>query len=308
MTKRWLLTLATTLLIAVTTAPCKADLSLGDAANYAVLFTGTGGNSLQINNGPGPHGLAVTGNIGIGNNGKLGASGPLVIKGNVDFAGSPNPSTNPSGGNISITGTYTGSHSNVTTDLSNLSTLSSMLGAESGKSLTVNLNNGQSQTIDASTGILDGSGDRVFTVSSFAFNNAATLTIDGKNLGQNVVLNFAGNAQFGGTILLTGGLDSDSVLFNITGTNHTLQINTNGATESGIFLDPNGTMSINHSVLNGRFFGGDSHNMSIVSGGEVIAPGIIQTQAVSPEPSTLLVAGAGALGIIGYGLRRRRTG
>ena len=70
--------------------------SLGDAANYAVLYEGHNGNQLQINNGPGPGGLAVTGNIGIGGTGSLGLSGPVTIDAYVNFAGTAN-STSPGG-------------------------------------------------------------------------------------------------------------------------------------------------------------------------------------------------------------------
>src|SRR5260370_40689281 len=62
--------------------------TLGDAANYGVLFEGAGGNQLSINN---PSGLgANNGNIGIDLTGVLGLNGPLVINGNVDFANAVN--------------------------------------------------------------------------------------------------------------------------------------------------------------------------------------------------------------------------
>jgi hypothetical protein len=288
------------LLIGAQTA-CRADIPLGDAANYAVLYTGT--KSLQVNNGPGPIDLAISGNTGIQTGGALQVSGPLTIQGNIDFAGTPNPTTNPSGGNITITGTYTGGNTNVATDIANLQTLSTNLGNLPGAPLTVNINNAQSQTILASAGTLDPTtGDRVFSVSSFNFGGGSTLTIDGQGLGNNVVFNFPGSEQFKGTIVLTGGLTPDQILWNFPA-GGTLQVSTNGATVSGIFLDPGGTMSTDHAIINGRFFGGDNSNMSIVSGAQVNAP----PASAVPEPSTMAIAGLGALGFIGYGLRRRKS-
>jgi hypothetical protein len=87
------------------------------------------------------------------------------------------------------------------------------------------------------------------------------------------------------------------VLFNQTG--GTLQINTNGAAVTGVFLDPNGAMSAVHSVINGRFFGGDSTNMQIVSGVALTQP-VTQT----PEPGTLTLFGSGLL-VLAAAVRKR---
>ena len=76
------------------------NINGGDPSNFAVLYEGNGGKTLSINNGSGPAGLAINGNVGIAGTGALQVSGPLVINGNVEFGGTPNPATNPSGGNI----------------------------------------------------------------------------------------------------------------------------------------------------------------------------------------------------------------
>jgi hypothetical protein len=268
---------------------------LGGAASYAVLYEGGGANKnsgnsfqLQYNNS------AVNGNIGIGGSGSLQQSSGN-INGNVDFSA---PTTPPNQfGNI--TGNVSYGISAVQTDLNYVNNLSSTLGGESGAALTVNLNNNQSQTITASDGKSDGSGNRVFTVSSgFTFNNGATLTINGDAAGEHVVINFSSSAQFGGTILLGGGLTAADVLFNFTGGaslmgGDTLQNNSNGAILAGTFLDPNGDMSINHSVLNGYFFGGDSQNMSIVSGAYINAPSV----QIPDNGPTLVLLGLALAGL-----------
>jgi fibronectin-binding autotransporter adhesin len=275
-----------------------AGFDLGDAANYGVLFQGGGGNQLNINNGPGLAGLAANGNIGIGGTGALQLSGPLVVNGNVDFAGAV-IDNGPYSGNITVNGLISGSHANVQGDLNYLNSLSTTLGAEAGAAVSINIGNGANQTINASAGTIDASGNSVFNINSINFVNGATLTINGDGT-HSVVLNFSAAATFGGKILLTGGLTSDQVLFNIFGGSGatlsggpTLSINSNGDTLTGTFLDPFGQVSIVHSVLDGRIFGGDSHDEQIVSGALVNAP----TSSVPDGGSTVLLLSMG-MGLI----------
>jgi hypothetical protein len=274
-----------------------ADIITGDATNFAVLYEGAGNNHLSTTN------VTINGNIGIGapsgtTTAQFSASGPGTINGGIQFAGAVNESIS----NTTITGAITGNNANVQTDLNNLNSLSTTLGGEAGTSLSVNLNNLQSQTVNATSGILNGT-NYVFDVSSFTFNNGATLTINNNGVaGDSVVFNFASNAQFGGTILLSGFTD-DQVLFNFIGGSNlsggpTLQINSNGAVVQGDFLDPNGPISVVHSVLDGRVFGGDSHDMQIVSGGTLNAPpasGPPPPPPPIPEPASIALLGTALL-------------
>ena len=303
--KQCLVFLAALSLATIAIPQARAGFMLGDAANFVVLYEGNGNNQLGTTN------VTINGNIGIGDpsgvtTAYLAASGgtPAAINGNVLYAGAVSPKNSIQ--NTTFTGTVSGGNGNVQTDLNYLNGLSTTLGGEVGAALTVNLNNNQSQTIDASSGMLDGNGNRVFSVSSFNFGNGATLTINGDGAGDSVVLNFSSNAQFGGNIVLNG-ITSDQVLFNITGGasltgGNTLQDNTNGANLTGTFLDPNGAVSVVHTVLTGRIFGGDTSNMQIVSGDTVTAPTGL------PEPSSAasffsVLGGLGALLL----LRKLRT-
>jgi len=171
------------------------------------------------------------------------------------------------------------------------------LGSEAGTALTLT----SSQTINASSGVLDGSGNRVFTSTSVNLNNASILTINGSASDYVVVNVTDSNPAFNGQILLAGGITSDHLLFNMFGGNYvthtggpTLTLSPNGQTETGIFLDPNGGMQFNHGLLNGRFFGGDTVNQQIVSGASIVAP--------VPEPSCFALAGL----VTGLCLARKR--
>jgi choice-of-anchor A domain-containing protein len=288
------------LVLALGSHTARAGFSLGDAGNFAVLFEGAGNNHLSFNNG------TISGNIGIGDPSGAttaqlqlsGGAANTIIDGNVLFGGATNVA-GTAGTDYTITSghTITGNNANVQADLNYLNTLSSTLGAEAGTSLAISIANGATQTVNISSGTLDGSGDRVFTLSSVSFVNGSTLVINGDGAGDSVVFNINFGVSFGGTILLGGGLTSDQVLFNIIGAN-TLTISTNGAIETGTFLDPGGTIQINHSVLDGRLFGGDSHDEAIVSGAFITAP--------VPEPGSVALLALGFLGFFGLAAWRRR--
>jgi choice-of-anchor A domain-containing protein len=293
------------------TPQAKADSFVisGDATNFAVLYEGGGNNQLSTTN------VTINGNIGIGDptgvtSSFLAASGgtPAAINGNVEYAGAV--SSHNSIQNTTFTGTVTGNNANVQTDLNNLNTESSTLGALSGTALNISLaGNGSTQTIDISSGTLHSTAYgnvRVFTLNSLQFNNGTTLTIVGDAAGDSVVINIAksnvNGPQFGGNIVLSG-LVSDQVLFNVTGGANltggsTLQDNSNGAVLSGDFLDPNGSMSLTHSVLDGRFFGGDTSNMQIVSGDTLNAPPPVLLCCGGGQGVPGPIAGAGLPGLI----------
>lgn len=270
---------------------------LGDWDNFAILYEGLGGNTLNFNNSN------ITGNIGIGGTGKWadagGCSGQCLINGLVEFSAANTGQFSSNAGTTYTPALSPGvnplySQTNVQTDLNSLDTESTDLGAEAGTSL--NIQSGGS--VNASSGTLDGSGNEVFTLSNSSNFPNGTFTITGTS-SQFVVINVPFNfSGFNGSIVLAGGITSDQVLFNITGGN--LTISTNGLTTTGTFLDPNGAISINHSVLDGRLFGGDTTNMQIVSGANIVAP-----PSPVPEPNVGFVL-AGVMLVIAFAAARRK--
>jgi hypothetical protein len=263
-------------------------IPLGDAGNYTVLYDGLGGNQLSLTN------VTVNGNIGVGNNGTVAFSGPGKINGSLSFsAANTNQFSNTNGSNIGPSSVHY-SVSQISSDLSSLTTLSSTLGGATGTA--INLVNGN-QTINESSGTLFSSGGvtyRVFTVGSVSDQAGQMLTINGDGSGDPVLFNFSSSANLQGDVTLTGGLSADGVLWDFKGGSNgtggpTVSLNNNASSYSqfawyGDILDPNGAISVTNANLVGRVFGGDDHNLQITSGSTITAPVHV------PEPGTLALS------------------
>ena len=296
--RRWGIVLATLLLGAVTMPHAFAALILGDAANYVVLYEGTGGHNLQISN------VTINGNIGVGGSGVVQDNGPSTINGGIDFSAmNSGQFHNNNGGNTGPTFVHY-NQTNVATDLTDINSLSAMLSGEVGTNLVINGN----QTINLAGCSADASGNCVFNVTSYHENDGNMVTINGDGVHTGVVFDFAAGLNLGGDITLTGGLTPDMVAWNFTGSGN-VQLNNNASSFpklafQGIILAPNNAISLVNANLNGRAFGGDSQDMQIVSGTQINVP----ITAV-PEPGTLSLLGMGlVVGVAGYWRRYvRRT-
>jgi hypothetical protein len=298
-----LIVVVSLIIAALGAAQARAGFDLGSATNFVDLFEGGGNNTLQITN------VTVNGNIGIGNTGKVTDGGPSAINGGIYFSAANTGQFS----NNNVANTFQGPFYNsalVAAALNTVNSLNTTLGGESGTNVNIN----HSTTINASSGVLDANGNRVFTVTGFNTTNSDVLTINGDAAGDSVVLNFSSSVNFNNQVVLNG-ISADQVLYNFVGGSNlaggpTLQINNDVSSSTanlvqGVFLDPNGAISVTNTRLLGRVFGGDSHDDQLVSGDTLTAPSTVATPA--PSSIALALSGAIPLGLLVWRRRRARA-
>ena len=287
--------LCCTILVMISLCTASADINLGTASPYTILYGGSDLLSFSSS--------SAIGNIGIGKGASVSLNPTSSVDGRIDFAGS----TNISGANL-VTGSINGSVSEVYGALADISLISSVKSALPGNDIIIRLP--ADQTINAVDGRKTGD-DYVFNVTDFKFKGGKTLTIDGGDLGGNVIFNFDSfrKVTFNGTIILAGGLSADDILWNFYGKETQLG-NKGKADLKGIFLNPKGAITFGgNAELCGRLFGGSGADMKIIGNSHVEI-------CECPEPSTYVLLGFGILAIVlvwrnrnqrNYGLSRERV-
>jgi choice-of-anchor A domain-containing protein len=125
---------------------------------------------------------------------------------------------------------------------------------------------GGSQTINSTVQI------NVIKVGSVQLNGSATLTLNG-GPSDFFVINVTGTFAMTGTsaIKLTGGIQPAHVLFNIVGKGEQVAF-TGKSVATGVFLAVNRDIADAGATINGSLIGGMNHQISVVSGSQVIPP------------------------------------
>jgi uncharacterized repeat protein (TIGR01451 family) len=232
--------------VTVTASTLGSGFSLGDAANYAII-------AFNPNNFKGSSNSPINGNVGIGS---FCGSGSVQLASDKITGNLVTTGTKPTSTGGTVTGTISGNSSTLASDISTLQALSSSLGGETGTSLSLT----SGMTINVSSGVLDSSGDYVFTVTKWANN----ITINGDG-SHDVVLNISSSlTPVLDNVTLTGGLTPSEVLFNDLSSQQVQ--GTSGNVFNGTFLAPNAAFNVGGVTVNGHLFGGASgQNFQLLS-------------------------------------------
>jgi choice-of-anchor A domain-containing protein len=284
-----------------------AAITLGTASNYGVLLGAS--DTLKVTGA-----LAVTGNLGLGNNDTLAKSGANSVSDN-EYHDSKLTVT---GGGLTVSGsTVTQSMSSILTAAASASTSAAALTATAGmvdQGGSISLN-GSSVTIKALTNL----SENVLDISALSLTNG-TLTFDDNGFtGAKFIINVTGGFSVGNSAIIKGinGASGADIIFNIEGTNSNAVSLTGNSTTSviGTILAPQrsvtlgGGGSLTGAIIAGaNSLGTSGYTVQNTSGGYNIttlgyAP---RTVVNTPEPSSIALFGAGMFALIGVGRRLRR--
>lgn len=147
---------------------------------------------------------------------------------------------------------------------------------------------------DHGTETIHGTGQDVLNLTTFDLGNNSVLTLDAP-AGSSFVLNISGNFTNQGRVILTGGLSSNDVLYNVTGTGQAIQFSGGGnsAQLNGILLSPFRDIQLAPGLVVGEIIGG-GNILTLTSGADAV-----------PEPSTFALVALATAFWVGAAIRRR---
>jgi len=272
-------------------ASAVTGFSLGNMYQYAVVIQ----NDTNVTLGASSN---IYGNVGIGLTSGTTFSDSATIAGSVEFSNASNPfsgTTVTAGTPGSIGGTTTQTSvafnsARVTSAISQMNALSTYYTSQTGTNVSIT----GTQTIAVASGtVAADSSAYVYNVTGWTAASGSTITVNGA-ANTWVVFNFGAGVtpNLNSNIVLTGGIASDHVLYNYTGTtNLTVASNT---TINGVILDKAADITVSGTVL-GRVFDGKAGGTTTISASSVVR---------APEPASLAVLGTAALAL--FGVKRRK--
>jgi hypothetical protein len=288
-------------------APTRARADLGVLSNDAVFAT-----NIQFEGSHGG-GVTVTGNVAVGSGGSItgGQNGGSVINGNLDLGTGVTGHTG-----VTVNGGTTTNDSSLTglTGTGNLiSTASAAYGNMSATGSTTIFDNGTVQ--NNGTGQLNGAvitgivGTNVVDVRSI--NGSITLGATGGATGgaNDIFIINTTTLSLSGGVTLRDGVTANHVLFNVTGTNGTVQLS---GTLNGTFLVPSVAVSFGGGgTLNGAIIDGSLVMMDIDSQSNTTINGEVFSglAVAAPEPAPLVkaISGLVTVGLWGFLRRKKRS-
>jgi hypothetical protein len=275
-------------------------VSLGGAANYAVL--GEGGSVNFSDFEVYQSGTVVNGNIGMGPHSDLTHNIDATIHGNFDYdttstlAGKTTTGVQGSVNQINMSGI-----------VADARTASATAAAFAPNQTFSTLTENQVITGVIGLNVIRITGDVSLKIgltingsagSSFIFQFTSTTT-DGHD-----ILNLSGM-----TMTLTGGVTADNLLWDLNGIGNLGGININaGSVVYGTFLAPDRDILGDHAILDGRLIGGGSGNqVSVHSSSQITSPGTNVPDASSTAMLMGLAVGCLALARAYLKVDRRAT-
>jgi len=236
-------------------------INVGSADYFTVLAKGDAGFTDNTITGP----SFVTGNYGVGGQGTLSITGSSKITGNLVMHSGGHPSLS---GSANITGTTTNNDAQLNQALSDAQMLSDAAAMEAVTPAYASLTNVNISNPSQNITITGGPGEKVvLSLQSFAISNG-TFTLQG-TATTSFIINVAKNFSLNnGSIVLSGGVVPQNVLFNIRGTGGQISLN-QGTQLPGILLALNRKVDLSGGHVTGKVI---ANQVVITSGGSVVSP------------------------------------
>ena len=230
-------------------------VELGSAGHFTALSTNVGTSGADV--GIGSADTTITGDVGLGPY-SGGTAEKATIHGNFYVDSTSTTSIHP---DLIVTGS-TFLNQNLSGAVADAFAASNFF-----QSLAPTQTYG---AISGDTTFTGGAGRNVFSLSSV--NEQGTITIVGSASSQ-FVFNISGGFTLnGGSIVLSGGVTPDNILFNLNGPGDAVNIYKPVGSAYGIFLAPQRDIILDKAILVGAVIGGgDDHKFVIHSGATLIS-------------------------------------